>query len=975
MADSTYRYDVFISYSTQDKAWVRGELLQTLEKAGLTVCIDFRDFRVGAPTVTEIRELLKASKKTLVVLTPSYIERDWTEFETLLLQTKDPTNKNLRLIPIRKEICEIPENMGILTYVDFAEPDDIEFAWTRLLTALGRPPQPQPAPETPTQWFLAHPYGMPPNFTGRKAELQTLSNWLQNDTQHPLFVLRALGGFGKSALTWHWLTHHVDQQQWPQVVWWSFYEESANFNNFLRLTLAYLTGLDPDAMPPRQQLDTLLRYLERHPVLIVMDGFERELRAYSGMGAAYQGDEILEGIPPTPLGKGGFTKPPSTENLRGDPSRDCVNPLAEAFLRGLASLPRLRGKVLMSTRLRPCAVELHGGTLLAGCYEKELTAMQPEDAVEFFRRQGIAGNRGEIEQACRNYGFHPLSLRLLAGYIAQDFEYPGDIRAANSLDVTGDLVQRRNHVLERSYNNLPETGRRLLGQIACFRSPVKLMVLEAVNVQVVEDAAASNSPGFLGRLWNGLWARNVSPTSSGDSSDKKLSISQEIEGILRDLINRGLLQQDTRTTRQGQQIALFDLHPIVRRYAYGRMTEGDRTTAHGQLRDYFAAVPAAEKVATLDDLTPVIELYHHMVQAGQYDEASRLFYDRINKATYYQLGAYQLRIELLRALFPQGEDQPPQLKDERAQAWTLNGLANSYSLSGQPGAAVPLFELGAGIDERRGDKENLAIALGNLASMAQLPIGALQAAEVNLRRSIALCREIEDEFREAMGHAELGLLLVYRGVWVEAEGELSTACDWFEKNKVVQYLGVTWAYRSQAALLQARSGETQAAATALAAATRTIELADEYARTSYPIERDYVRAHWLLGAAHRVNGNLTQSDTHLSDALTRCRTINVVDHEADILLDLARLRVDQGQPTEAQRLAQEALAITERCGYVLQGADVRLFLAQQALDAGDHPQALTHAQIARQLATCDGGDYIYRVAYDEAGALLTQLSP
>jgi hypothetical protein len=35
---------------------------------------------------------------------------------------------------------------------------------------------------------------MPPNFTGRKAELQTLSNWLQNDTQHPLFVLRALGG-------------------------------------------------------------------------------------------------------------------------------------------------------------------------------------------------------------------------------------------------------------------------------------------------------------------------------------------------------------------------------------------------------------------------------------------------------------------------------------------------------------------------------------------------------------------------------------------------------------------------------------------------------------------------------------------------------------------------------------------------------------------------------------------------------------
>ena len=287
---------------------------------------------------------------------------------------------------------------------------------------------------------------------------------------------------------------------------------------------------------------------------------------------------------------------------------------------------------------------------------------------------------------------------------------------------------------------------------------------------------------------------------------------------------------------------------------------------------------------------------------------------------------------------------------------------------------MPLFERGADIYERQEQKTYLAIALGNLAG-DQANIGALQAAEANLRRRIALCREIEDEFSEAIGHRELGRLLAYRGAWDEAEGELATALELFEKGNDVQSQGIIWAYRSQAALLQARSGETQAAATALAAATRALELADETARTRHPVERDYVRAHWLLGAAHRISGNLAQSDTHLGDALTRCRTINMVDHEAAILLDLARLRADQGQPAEAQRLAQEALAITERSGYVLQGADVRLFLAQQALDAGDHPQALTHAQIARQLATCDGGDYIYRVAYDEAGALLTQLSP
>ena len=40
-----YRYDVFISYSHADQAWVCGELLPRLEEAGLKVCIDQRDFR------------------------------------------------------------------------------------------------------------------------------------------------------------------------------------------------------------------------------------------------------------------------------------------------------------------------------------------------------------------------------------------------------------------------------------------------------------------------------------------------------------------------------------------------------------------------------------------------------------------------------------------------------------------------------------------------------------------------------------------------------------------------------------------------------------------------------------------------------------------------------------------------------------------------------------------------------------------
>jgi len=949
-------YDVFISYSSQDRKWVRDELLKQLEARGLKACVDLRDFQRGAPTVKEIERALQTSRKTLLILTPAYLESGWTEFETLILQTLDPANRDLRLIPLLKEKCDLPPRIKYLTYVDFTTPEDVDIAWTQLLTALGAPPVLEPADEPRReQWFLAHPYAMPPNFTGRLAERKLLNDWLNADGAHPLLVLRALGGFGKSALAWHWLLHDVEPLRRPRAVWWSFYEGDASFESFLFHTLAYL-GIDPRGLGPRQQADALLSALRSPSLLLILDGFERALRAFSGMNAAYQGDEaarpeLVEGRPSTSSGRDGRGRGMG----EGEPSRsgqgeaDCLSPYADYFLRALASLPGiLHGKVLMTTRLCPHALETHG-QLLQGCREEELIQMQPADAVAFFRAQGIRGSRVEIEAACDPYGYHPLSLRLLAGLIVNDLQQPGDITAARRLDVSGDLIQRQNHVLQHAYESLTPARRQLLSSIACFRAPVAYEALA-----VLSDYERRS----------------------------------EIDADLHDLIARGLLHHDRRASR-------YDLHPIVRRYAYDRLGRADRTAAHIRLRDYFAVVPEPERVQNLDDLMSVIELYHHTVRARQYDEAFTLFRDRLSTPLYFQFGAYQLQIELLRALLPDGEDKPPRLKDEVWQAWALNSLANSYSLSGQPRRAVPLLEASNSIDEERGDKEGVAIGLVNITD-DQLKVGALRAAEANLRRSIALFREIKEEHYEAIGHREFGLLLAYRGLWDESEEELTAALVLFEKEQKVQSQCIGWAYRALRALLLKRSlpsppaplpklkgalrerGEELETESngegALAAARRALELADECQKVGYPNARDYVRAYWLLGAAHRVNGDLVEADRHLSEALTRCRSINLVDIEADILLDLARLRLAQKERDEALRLALEALTITERSEYILQGADVHCFLGKMALEAGDKSTAFIHTREARRLATCDGPpDYTYKVAYEEAGRLLEEL--
>ncbi|HLO17951.1 MAG TPA: toll/interleukin-1 receptor domain-containing protein [Anaerolineales bacterium] len=982
MAETKFKYDVFISYSGKDRSWIKKNLLPKLKQKGLKTCVDYRDFPAGKSSMVNMSDAVNKSRHTLLVMTPNWVKTEWTFFEALLARRKDPTGIRQRTIPLLVKKCKVADILSILTWVDFTERGSKATAWNQLYTALGKRPSPkhkrQVHKKKNANWYLAHPYAMSPNFTGRVAECNMLSQWLNEDKQHPLLVLRALGGFGKSALSWYWLLHDVDSAKWQKVVWWSFYEGDASFENFISKTLDYLKIEKPEGQ--RNQVDKLLDLMKKEDLLLVMDGFERALRAYSGMNAAYQGDETA--------------KDEGAE-------RDCVNINAEIFLKNLSSLPETKSKVLMTTRLTPRAVEKHGHWL-EGCLEKELMAMDKDDAVKFFRSEGIRGTHVEIEEACGPYGFHPLSLRLLAGLIVSDLQTPGDIAVAKRLDISNDIVQNKHHVLEQAYNTMPKERQKLLSQIACFRSPVPYDALKSIATVEVDSKTTKKSKSKKSRS-----------SKSKVSKSKQIILYPDFDNDLRDLLIRGLLHHDTKTNK-------YDLHPIVRRYAYDRLTAPQRTDAHVVLVVYFEAVPKPEKVEKLEDLAPVIELYHHMLRAGNLDEAQELYGDRLANPIYFQFGAYQLEVELLRALFLDSEDKPPRLKDESAQAWTLNSLATSYALSGQPRRAVPLFLMGNELDEKSGNKKGVAIGLGNVAYMAQIYIGALREAEHNLRQSIDLFHEIQHEFGEAVGHQELGRVLSYRGAWQEAEQELDTGLKLFEKQHNVQSEGIIWSYRALRFLLMEREavGSNQLypmgtmsvdsnqslivnLKSSIEFAQRTLELADEWSRTQYPMPRDYVRAHWLLGAAycasvvsiHPVNNvrdyltteleSLTLAEENLSKALNLCRQINSVDAEADILLDLARLRYAQGDFKDAQEKASEALVITERSGYVLQGADVNLFLAELAVKGyklesekgmSNKEAALLHAKRAKELATCDGPPYYYKVAYEEAERMLKDLA-
>jgi hypothetical protein len=116
-----YIYDAFISYSHKDGNWVWGWFLPRLKDAGIRVCIDTdtESFEPGDLSISAMERAVSTSRHTIAVLSPSYLASEWSQFESILTQTADPTARERRLIPLLLEPCEIPPRLRSLIYSDF----------------------------------------------------------------------------------------------------------------------------------------------------------------------------------------------------------------------------------------------------------------------------------------------------------------------------------------------------------------------------------------------------------------------------------------------------------------------------------------------------------------------------------------------------------------------------------------------------------------------------------------------------------------------------------------------------------------------------------------------------------------------------------------------------------------------------------------------------------------------------------------
>jgi hypothetical protein len=133
-------YDMFISHSAADKAWVyklanriSGEYFQGRQ---LRVWFDEWAIKPGDYILDSLELGIEKSRFIAIVLTPDSVKSDWVKLERIIFQTSDPLGRTKKLIPLLLRDCEIPPALKAVKYIDFRDARNFERAFSELVKVL-----------------------------------------------------------------------------------------------------------------------------------------------------------------------------------------------------------------------------------------------------------------------------------------------------------------------------------------------------------------------------------------------------------------------------------------------------------------------------------------------------------------------------------------------------------------------------------------------------------------------------------------------------------------------------------------------------------------------------------------------------------------------------------------------------------------------------------------------------------------------
>ena len=133
-----------------DRDWAKWMAWQ-LEAEGYTTVLQAWDFLPGSNFVLKMQEAASTATRTIVVLSPNYLDALYTQPEWAAAFVKDPTGQERALLPVRVRECTLTGILASIVYIDLVGLDE-PVAREKLLMGVrsgrGKPTSPPAFPVT-----------------------------------------------------------------------------------------------------------------------------------------------------------------------------------------------------------------------------------------------------------------------------------------------------------------------------------------------------------------------------------------------------------------------------------------------------------------------------------------------------------------------------------------------------------------------------------------------------------------------------------------------------------------------------------------------------------------------------------------------------------------------------------------------------------------------------------------------------------
>lgn len=151
MRETKYEYDAFISHAVEDKIPIANELCAKLESAGLRIWYSGKELGVGDSIEKTIEKGLHRSRYGIVILSPTYLAKNWTIREFYTLLAKEIEEQKVILPVLYNVTVDDLKNKDLLMADRFAVNADrgLDFVVTKLVGEIKRSKVTQPK----VAWF------------------------------------------------------------------------------------------------------------------------------------------------------------------------------------------------------------------------------------------------------------------------------------------------------------------------------------------------------------------------------------------------------------------------------------------------------------------------------------------------------------------------------------------------------------------------------------------------------------------------------------------------------------------------------------------------------------------------------------------------------------------------------------------------------------------------------------------------------